>query len=495
MVATRDNLGEASHSDRARSVWPTMWSPNRDSPVCAERSESVDAVPERLAYRHRLDGTPWSLAVGVGLLVVLGFSTGLRVTVAVVGVGIEALFIVYFFRHLSFAAAALRHARNDLMERQVGLEWCPPISVVVACRNEERVVEALVSHLSQLEYPDDRLQLVVVDDGSSDGTGDILDRLCESEPLLTCVHRPAGAGGGKSGALNEALGLVHGEIVVVFDADHRPHADVLLRLVRHFIDPTVAAVQGRCVIYNGEDSPLTQLVAIEYLGGYLVNEYGRQAMHALPAYGGANCAVRTLSLREIGGWNEDSVTEDTDLTLRLMLRGEHVRFDVTAVDEEEGAVTLPQYWRQRYRWARGHQQVWRDYHRAVWRSRHLTFGEKVELTLFLFGFHLPAISLLGLAVSVLWLFGVAPNPVPGQLFVLWMLLFVGPLLECGAGLLLSGRERRLVWSVAFFLPLFACSMVLCAKAWVDGVLGRPYRWVKTRRAQELLEPIPAPSPS
>jgi cellulose synthase/poly-beta-1,6-N-acetylglucosamine synthase-like glycosyltransferase len=445
--------------------------------------------------RLHLDSAPWFLALGPGLLVLLGFTAGLGVTVAVIGLSIEALFIVYFFRHLSFAAAALRHVPSDLTDVGSGLEWCPPVTVLVACRNEEAVVEALVRHLTKLEYPEHSLQLVVVDDGSSDATGAILDRLSETETRLTCVHRPPGATGGKSGALNEALAFAHGDILVVFDADHRPRPDVLLRLVRHFIDPTVGAAQGRCVIYNDADSPLTQLVAIEYLGGYLVNEYGRQAMHALPAYGGANCAVRASSLRELGGWNEDSVTEDTDLTLRLLLRGEHVRYDVTAVDLEEGAVTLSQYWRQRYRWARGHQQVWRTYRRAVWRSRHLTFGEKVELTLFLFGFHLPALSLLGLAVSLLWLFGAAPNPVPDDLFVLWMLLFVGPLLECGAGLLLSGRERRLVWSIAFLLPLFVTSMVLCAKAWVDGVLGRPYRWVKTRRAQELLEPIPTGPPS
>ena len=78
--------------------------------------------------------------------------------------------------------------------------------------------------------------------------------------------------------------------------------------------------------------------------------------------------MRASTLRRLGGWNTDSVTEDTDLTLRVVLLGERVRYDITAVDTEEGATTLGRFIRQRYRWARGHQQVWRDYRSLVLRS-------------------------------------------------------------------------------------------------------------------------------
>ena len=108
---------------------------------------------------------------------------------------------------------------------------------------------------------------------------------------------------------------------------------------------------------------LARSIAIDYFSGYLVNEYGRQALFELPAYGGANCAVRASTLRRLGGWNTESVTEDTDLTLRVVMLGDRVRYDITAVDTEEGATTLGRFITQRYRWARGHQQVWRDYRR------------------------------------------------------------------------------------------------------------------------------------
>jgi cellulose synthase/poly-beta-1,6-N-acetylglucosamine synthase-like glycosyltransferase len=270
--------------------------------------------------------------------------------------------------------------------------------------------------------------------------------------------------------------------VVVFDGDHQPRPDVLRRLVRHFEDPAVAAVQGRCRIRNAGDSLLSRLVAIDYLAGYFVNEYGRQSLFQLPAYGGANCAVRTSRLRELGGWNADSVTEDTDLTIRLLLTGQKVRYDVTAVDEEEGVVTVGRFWRQRYRWARGHQQAWRDYRRAVWRSRFFSRVEKVEMTMFLLVFHLPVLSALALLLLLAWLAGLVTATDPLSAFTLWTLLLIGPLFELSAGLLVARADRREALMLAFFLPLFFISMTLCTKAWLDGTLGRRYTWVKTGRA-------------
>ncbi len=441
--------------------------------------DSVDLDPA-LAGR-----APWILVALLGAIIAAVALAGVSLTVGILGMIIEACFVAYFVRHLAFTTSALHYARRDIDTFSLDPGWRPSVSVLVACHNEEAVVTSLVDHLLVLDYPADRLELMVVDDGSTDKTGSMLDELAAAHPQLKCLHRPAGAGGGKSGALNAGLEHVTGDIIVVFDADHWPRPDVIWRLARHFADPAVGAVQGRCVIRNGAESQLAHLVGIDYLAGYLVNEYGRQAIFTLPAYGGANCAVRASSLRAIGGWNVRSVTDDTDLTLRLLLRGERVRYDVTAIDEEEGAVALGQYWRQRYRWARGHQQVWRDYRRAVWQTPYLTVPEKIETTMFLLAFHLPVLSTAGLVVSAFWLAGVAPPVDSANLFVLWLLLFIGPLLEFGAGLLIAARDRREITAVAYFLPLFFLSMAICTKAWLDGILGRRYAWVKTARSAEV----------
>jgi 1,2-diacylglycerol 3-beta-glucosyltransferase len=325
----------------------------------AVRATAPDSRPAASSVRP--EGQPIVLVAYV-----LGFAAacalaGVDTTLGVVGGLLNVVFAVYFCRHLAFAVAAARWAESDLLAADVGLEsWTPTVAVLVGCKNEELVVDGMVTALLALDYPADLLRLVVVDDGSDDGTGTLLDGWAARDPRLEVVHRQPGAGGGKSGALNEALERVDAEIVVIFDADHEPDRTALRRLVRHFRDPVVGAVMGRCVIRNGRDSTMSRTVFIDFLSGYLVNEYGRQALFELPAYGGANCAVRMSTLRALGGWNEDSVTEDTDLTLRVLLGGERVRYDLSAVDYEEAVVTARRFWTQRYRWARGHQKCFRD---------------------------------------------------------------------------------------------------------------------------------------
>lgn len=415
------------------------------------------------------------VAVGLGTI-------GLNASTIVAATLVQAIFAVYFLRHLTFAISALQTVPLDLHSPPVQRRFTPPVTVLVACRNEVSVVENLVHSMLAIDYPRECLQLIVVDDNSDDGTALALQDLALLHPELTVVHRPGTAAPGKPAALNTALDQVSGEIVIVFDADHEPRRDVITRLLRHFEDPRVAAAQGRCAINNGNDSLMARMVAVDYSAGYLVNVYGRQAIFHLPAYGGANCAVRTSTLREMGGWNPTSVAEDTDLTIRLSLAGHLIRYDVTAVDEEEGVLTLSRYWRQRYRWARGHQQVCRDYRRAVLSSKRYGIAQKVETMMFLFAFHIPIITALAVGLAVLWITGIAQPLDPLSTFVLWTLLFLGPLLELGAGILLGGHPRRDAILLVCFLPLFFVSAALCTKAWLDVILGRGYIWVRTTRA-------------
>jgi cellulose synthase/poly-beta-1,6-N-acetylglucosamine synthase-like glycosyltransferase len=421
----------------------------------------------------------------VGVDRVLGIIAGL----------LNVAFAAYFCRHLAFAVASARWAGDDLLAADVDLDgWTPSVAVFVGCKNEELVVEGMVTALLGLDYPADKLTLVVVDDGSDDRTGELLDARAAADPRLRVLHRPPGSGGGKSGALNDALATVDATVAVVFDADHEPDPTALRRLVRHFRDPKVGAVMGRCVIRNGPDSSTATTVFVDFLSGYLVNEFGRQALFELPAYGGANCAVRMTTLRALGGWNPDTVTEDTDLTLRVLLAGQRVRYDVSAVDYEEAVVTARRFWTQRYRWARGHQKCFRDYWRPILRTPHLSLTEKVESAMFLLVYHLPVLSGIGLLLSVLRAFGIGDKPIVG-LLPLSMLLFVGPLAELSVGLLVGRVERRAAWSLIGFLPAFALSIWITSRAYLDGMLGRSYSWVKTSRSGSTSTVAPARTPA
>lgn len=426
---------------------------------------------------------PWTFPALIGLAVLFVAAVGVDPAIVAASVAVNIAFLGFFMRHVAFASSAVRWAPRDLYgEAEVDLDYRPNVSLIVACHNEALVAESLVRGLRALHYPRSRLEVILVDDASTDGTGDFLERLTAGERHMHLLRRPPGAGGGKSGALNDAADVARGEIIVVFDADHIPRRNVVERLVRHFQDPRVSAVQGRCIVRNSIQSKLARSIAIDYFSGYLVNEYGRQALFELPAYGGANCAVRASTLRRLGGWNARSVTEDTDLTLRVVMLGDRVRYDITAVDTEEGATTLGRFIKQRYRWARGHQQVWRDYRGFVLRTPHLKFLERIETVMFLLVYHVPVLCSLTLIMTALRVAGIGPQVTLFELLPLAALLFAGPFCELAVGLMVGRAPRRSAWSIAWMTPIFFVFMLVCTKAWVDGLLGRPYAWVKTTRS-------------
>jgi len=445
--------------------------------------------------RQRTGPQPHYLALGV-YAAIIGISVaifGLGHTLAFMAWGLMFVFFVFFVRHFSFAIAAARWVEADLRAPDVGLEeYVPTVQVIVAAKNEELVVDSLARALLSLDYPPDRLGVLVVDDASTDATGPKLDRWATFDPRLRVLHRQPGAGGGKSGALNDAFPLVDAEIIVIFDADHEPQRNVLSRLVRHFRDPEVEAVMGRTIIRNGAESELASIVFIDFLSGYLVNEYGRQALFELPAYGGANAAVRRSTLERLGGWNTETVTEDTDLTIRVVLSGGRVRYDPTAVDFEEAVVSARRFWRQRYRWSRGHQQCAREYFIPAVRCRYLSLPEKVEFLMFFAIYHIPVLSALGILLTVLRVFGLGQIPAV-ILLPLTLLMFLGPLSELTVALLLGKVERRAAWNVLGFLPSYALSIFTTTRAYFDGMLGRPYTWVKTQRSGTVAAMAGAPA--
>ena len=427
-------------------------------------------------------GAPWTLLFLAGFALVIVGIFGLHQASLFVVIFLTVLFLIFLLRHLAFAVSALASAPTDIRTKSgFDFGYQPFVTILVPCRNEELVIEGLVSTLLLFDYPDDKHEIIIIDDGSDDETPAIVDELTRRHPVLRCIHRPPNSGGGKSGALNTAMTVARGEVIIVFDADHKPRADVIRRLVRHFADPAVGAVQGRCIVRNSNETRLARSIAVDYYCGYLINEYGRQSMFELPAYGGSNCAVRASWIRAFGGWNEHTVTEDTDLTLRLVLVGRLVRFDVTAIDTEESVPTFRRFWRQRYRWARGHQQVWREYRRCIWQSKSLNLVRKIESTMFLLVYHVPVFCMLGLILVALRAGGVLTWGTGVDLTPIATLLFLGPLLELSAGLIVSHAPRRAAIGILLFLPGFVIFTIVCTKSWLDGLLGRPYRWIKTAR--------------
>lgn len=278
-------------------------------------------------------------------------------------------------------------------------DW-PFVSLLVAAKNEEAVVGKLVKTLCNLDYPADRYELWVIDDSSTDRTPILLDQLAREYPQLKVLHRAAGAGGGKSGALNQVLPLTQGEILAVFDADAQVSQDLLKRVLPLFQRSQVGAVQVRKAIANAGTNFLTQGQSIEMALDAFFQEQ-RIAIGGIGELRGNGQFVRRLALERCGGWNEETITDDLDLTFRLHLDQWDIDFLAVPAVEEEGVTRSLALWHQRNRWAEGGYQRYLDYWRFLARNRRLSPRKTFDLFVFwLIQYILPTASVPDLLMAI-----------------------------------------------------------------------------------------------
>jgi 1,2-diacylglycerol 3-beta-glucosyltransferase len=257
----------------------------------------------------------------------------------------------------------------------------PFISLAIAAKNEAAVVTDLVHSLCNLDYPTDRYEVWAIDDNSTDRTPEILDRLALQYPQLQVLHRTGTTTGGKSGALNQVFTMMQGDIIGVFDADAQVTPNVLERVLAYFQTETVGAIQLRKAIANSNTNFLTRGQQAEMaLDAYLQQQ--RTALGGIGELRGNGQFVRRTALVSCAGWNEETITDDLDLTIRLHLTGWQIELMTDPPVQEEGVTTVTALWNQRNRWAEGGFQRYLDYW-ALIASDRLGTTKKLDLISFL----------------------------------------------------------------------------------------------------------------
>lgn len=409
----------------------------------------------------------------------------------VLSLGLAVLMIVYLIRHYVFTLSVLKN--DQIRETNIaigGSAYQPMVSILIPAHDEERVIGRLLKRMSELTYPKDKLQVVVIDDASKDNTGKIAEQYSKAYSYIKVIHRSGKVGGrGKPRALNDALEHSEGEIILCFDADYYPQADIIEKLVNAFADPKVGAVQGRVTVLNEPQNVVTRLVALERIGGYRVDQQARERLGLIPQFGGTVGGVRRSLLESLGGWDESILAEDTDLTFRLYLAGYTVRYINEAECYEEAVENWHAYWRQRYRWAKGHMQCAFKHSLRVLRSNNLNRRQKLDGLLLLGVYFLPVLTLLSF-ITFVSLFVLSPPQ--WWLKILWILVpvplysFVGnfaPFFEVGIGAYLDGRTRA-HWLISLLIFPFFFNILICTKALADltisTILGKDNNhWDKT----------------
>ncbi|MEJ2862419.1 bifunctional polysaccharide deacetylase/glycosyltransferase family 2 protein [Actinomycetospora flava] len=346
-----------------------------------DRSQTVAAldrlIPELQAQGYRFvtpevavglpaDNRPVSTAdhlagaVAIGLVAVAGVVVDvLTWLLLVVGVLVVARLVLML-------VVAVRHHRA---RHRPGFTWGPPVtapvSVIVPAYNEKENIAATVRSLVVSEHP---VEVIVVDDGSTDGTAEIVESL-----RLPRVRVLRQANGGKPSALNAGIAHARHELIVMIDGDTVFEPSTVGRLVAPFADPSVGAVAGNAKVAGQAQGRIwARLIArwqhIEYVMGFNVDRRVYDVLRCMPTIPGAVGAFRRGVLLEVGGVSDDTLAEDTDLTMAICRTGWRVVYEDSARAWTEAPATLPQLWRQRYRWSYGTMQsIWK-HRRAVLES-------------------------------------------------------------------------------------------------------------------------------
>lgn len=257
----------------------------------------------------------------------------------------------------------------------------PFVSLLIAAKNEEAVIGNIVKSLCSQEYPREKYEVWVIDDNSTDKTPVILEHLLQKHSNLKVLRRMAGAGGGKSGALNQVLPLTQGEILAVFDADAQVSPDLLRQVLPLFERYSVGAVQVRKAIANATENFWTRGQQAEMA----LDTYVQQQRIVIGGIGelrGNGQFVRRIALERCGGWNEETITDDLDLTIRLHLDHWDIEILPYPAVEEEGVTSITALWHQRNRWSEGGYQRYLDYWRLIFSNRMGT-GKTFDLFMFL----------------------------------------------------------------------------------------------------------------
>ncbi|MDN7133699.1 poly-beta-1,6-N-acetyl-D-glucosamine synthase [Halomonas sp. MC140] len=245
-------------------------------------------------------------------------------------------------------------------------ENAPKVTVLLPCYNEEANVDETIHHLFNQNYP--HMDVIAINDGSTDNTATKLDALALIHPALKVLHQP---NQGKASAMNNGLSQAIGDIIVGIDGDAIMDYDAIGYMVGHFLgSPKVSGVTGNPRVRT-RSTAIGKIQTGEFSAIIGLIKRAQRIYGMVFTISGVICAFRRKALEEIGGWNTDMVTEDIDVSWRLQLAGGQVRYEPRAMCWVLMPETLRGLFKQRLRWAQGGGEVFLRYFPQTvrWKNR------------------------------------------------------------------------------------------------------------------------------
>jgi cellulose synthase/poly-beta-1,6-N-acetylglucosamine synthase-like glycosyltransferase/peptidoglycan/xylan/chitin deacetylase (PgdA/CDA1 family) len=367
------------------------------------------------------------------------------------------------------------HARKV---RRRNFRWGPdgpvtePVSVLVPAYNEAKCIEKTVRSLVASDHP---IEVLVIDDGSSDGTARIVEELSRDLPDVRVVRQ---LNAGKPAALNRGIANARHDLIVMMDGDTVFEPSTVRELVQPFADPRVGAVAGNAKVGN-RDTLIGAWQHIEYVMGFNLDRRMYDVLRCMPTIPGAVGAFRREALERVGGMSEDTLAEDTDITMAMHRDGWHVVYAEKARAWTEAPESVQQLWSQRYRWCYGTMQ-------AIWKHRKALFergpsGRFGRVGLPLVSLFMVVAPLLAPLIDVFLLYGLVFGPTEKTIGAWFGVLAVQAVCSAYAFHLDKERMTHLISLPLQQLLYRQLMYVVLLQSWITALTGGRLRWQKLRR--------------
>lgn len=368
----------------------------------------------------------------------------------------------------------------------------PSVSVHVPVYNEKSVISRLLDSVIALDYPRNKLEIIVVDD-SNDGTTELLQSYQMRYPdLVTVIHRERREGF-KAGALQAALVRSKGEFLALFDADHVPPFDFLRRMVPYLCsDSALAFAQARPTYLHDGNSWVARALSLGMDAYAFVDQEARFSANLLTHFSGGGGVFRRTAVIAVGGWNSQTLAEDLDLSIRLRLNGWRYIYDQSVTCPGEVPTSFLILRQQQFRWASGFSGCLRKYLRSLVGTKQMAPLQKAEAVIYLTGYAASPLIAAGVLLAILYclvfppdfiLNGFRSNVFAAFTVLMSALIYTAPIALYTVAVYRStnGWLRRLTRFVdLIYLGVLSVGIFLTsARAVLDGFLNKATYFYRT----------------
>jgi cellulose synthase/poly-beta-1,6-N-acetylglucosamine synthase-like glycosyltransferase len=361
----------------------------------------------------------------------------------------------------------------------------PSCTILIPAHNEEMVIGNTIESMLKLEYPEGRLKIMVINDGSKDQTKKIVESYAKKDSRVVLFNVPEGMGGkGKSRALNLGIQQVSSEVIAIYDADNTPDSKALHYLVASLVsDKELGAVIGKFRTVNKNKNLLTRFINIETLSFQSMLQAGRWQLHNIATLPGTNFVMWKWLVDELNGWDEEALTEDSELSIRIYELGYKIKFLPYAITYEQEPEKWSVWIKQRVRWVRGNNYVLAKFVKEIpnFKNKKLRFDLLYTLALYYVFFVAVLVSDL---LFLLSLFKVISIPLPGPYTLVWIIAIVLFMFEILLAISFDHEDNWKNVGLVLIMYFTYCQFwiyVMLRAFYLENIKKAEHKWDKTVR--------------